>query len=223
MNAILASVTKTLPRSRPFTPPLPLQAIRLGVQRVESIDQVDFIKIGDYRCSFHDYIEFNSMEFGRNEEVFLPCKVPEQEPGLYTVSQRNKGPTGNAWKLTRVSFYHHSAGGYDFAVVPTIKSISSSKGSIKGQILTITGSGFSVKSTNEVKLGDTPCNVISQTSTEIVCELQARNDVNVPLQPFHSGLKWEYYANKKKITELTKRCNCHSSLGYDPPRSLSSI
>lgn len=57
--------------------------------------------------------------------------------------------------------------------MPNITALNSTSGSTNGNIIKISGTGFSDKmSNNVVKVANTPCTVKSSSFTEIVCELQ---------------------------------------------------
>ena len=166
-----------------------------GRQRVDSSNDVDFIKIGQERCDSSDQNEFEPITFSPHSDQGAPCNIPKLEAGYYNVSQRNKENTGLAQKLNTVPTYRLDGDAYDFSVVPQISSISNNVGSSQGQILTIQGSGFSTSGDNQVNLADTSCEILSQSSTEIKCELGARS-TSIPTQGYHSGLKLEVYPGK---------------------------
>jgi len=173
-----------------------------GRQRISSTSDIDYLKIGPLRCDKSNYVDIAEITFNSWDRVPIPCDVPsDHEAGYYTVSQRNKQATGHAKRLNSLPVYKDSNSSYDFAVVPRIDSISANSGSKEGQILNIKGSGFSKSGQNTVRLGDTPCNIISQDEREIVCELQPRAS-NPSTQGYHSGLKWEYYQGASSIATV---------------------
>lgn len=126
----------------------------------------------------------------------VPCFAGDAEPGYYNASgavTRYYGATmippyfvytapgsseSHGWinngKQFRsfVNAYSVNAQGdqiYMFEYTPAITGLSQSAGSMAGgHILTITGSGFSAKTgANKVEVGGIPCEVISETSTEV--------------------------------------------------------
>ena len=158
-----------------------------GRQRVDSSTDLDYFKIGDDRCDATDQNEFTPITFSPHSDQYAPCNVPKLEAGYYSVSQKNKENTGNAQKLNTVPTYRFNGEPYDFAIVPQINSISNNVGSAEGQIITIQGSGLSTSGNNQVNLADTPCEILSESSTEIKCELAPRTTPITP-QGYHSGL-----------------------------------
>lgn len=125
------------------------------------------VKIGQDRCDATDQNEFEPTTFSPHADQGAPCNIPKLEAGYYNVSQRNKENTGLAQKLNTLPTYRLDGDAYDFSVVPQVSSISNNVGSSQGQILTITGSGFSTSGDNQVNLADTSCEILSESSTEI--------------------------------------------------------
>lgn len=73
-----------------------------------------------------------------------------------------------------------------------------------GQIITISGKGFSEYGSNEVKLGDTSCKILSQTKTKIVCRLQQRSPSDTfAVQGWHSGLRWDFFQRTSSISSIS--------------------
>jgi len=176
-----------------------------GVERVSDPSEITYILIGSANCYFPDNPN-DPTEFEPSENSLVDCTTPANEPGYYNVSQRNGLNTGDAWIFDTVHNYKLSTNDYyDFVVIPQISSLSSNLGSYLGQIITITGSGFSSLSTNTVQFSDTNCVISSQTSTQIVCEVQ-RRDVAVTQTVYHSGLKREQFVgtNHLNIGSATK-------------------
>jgi len=48
-----------------------------GVQRVSSMDNIDYLKIGEFRCNFVDKIEYNPINFNPADDSPAPCDVPK--------------------------------------------------------------------------------------------------------------------------------------------------
>lgn len=100
---------------------------------------------------------------------------------------------------------------YNMAIMPIIDSISSSRGSRKGQILTIRGRGFSMNA-NIMKVSldhQLECNVINVTSVSIVCELKedvanlAINYKNITTFVGGSGADYrKYRLNGESVTQM---------------------
>ena len=69
-------------------------------------------------------------------------------------------------------FYLANGTQYNIASAPFIQSLNSNIGSRMGQILTITGAGFSTTAMqNTVSFNGLSCSMINSTSTQIICEL----------------------------------------------------
>jgi hypothetical protein len=165
-----------------------------GVQRVSTIEDIDFFKIGDLMCNLNVNNEYDPLTFGNNSDVQIPCGVPSNSPGLYSVSQRNLYNTGNAWKLKSATIYHYGKNQYyDFATIPRITSLSTNTGSKFGQKITVNGVGFATTG-NVVSLGGVVCDVVTETSTKIDCVLREVTSA-IPVQGYHSGLKWDVWYN----------------------------
>ena len=64
-------------------------------------------------------------------------------------------------------------------------------------------------------LGNTPCTIISESASQIVCELQERADATIDTQAFHTGLISEMYDQEDKIADVFSGANSN-------PTSVSS-
>ena len=166
-----------------------------GRQRITSSLDIDYVKIGDYRCDATGEDELDAITISSGSDQAAPCVVPSIESGYYSVSQRNLKNTGSAQKMNTLPTYRFNEDPYDFVILPKINSISNQGGSQEGQIITVTGSGFSSSGQNEVNLGGNQCTILSQSSTEIQCELPAVS-ASIPEQGYHAGLKYETFNNK---------------------------
>ena len=165
-----------------------------GKPVVSTSTDIDFIKIGDFRCDASDQNEFDAVTFssGNNQ---APCNVSTMlEAGYYPVTEKSKNNTGYAKVLNTAYNFKFDGEPYNFAVVPKISSISNNVGSSQGQIITVKGVGFSSSEQNSVSVASIPCTILSQSSTEIQCELQA-GTVSAD-QGYHAGLKLEYFFDK---------------------------
>jgi hypothetical protein len=103
---------------------------------------------------------------------------------------------------------------FEFTVLPTITAVSPSNGNIGGQYLTITGTGFSPKVTNNtVSVDGNNCHVTSATNDEIKCTLAAKSgvassllstDSNSQVNGYFSGagVKYERYVISTSIGNL---------------------
>ena len=66
-------------------------------------------------------------------------------------------------------------------MLPSIQSISFNKGSDNGQILTLSGKGFS-NTLNKIQVtaGNLPCSVVNSNIEKITCQVQAGATTNNP-------------------------------------------
>jgi hypothetical protein len=65
---------------------------------------------------------------------------------------------------------------FNFVVLPSVSSFTPTSGSLAGQQLTITGTGFSTNPANiTVTVDDINCDVVSSTVTSITCNLEQKN------------------------------------------------
>jgi hypothetical protein len=172
-----------------------------GQQRVATVMDIDYFKINDMSCTFKEKYEFSDPAISSYWPRSIPCTVPEITAGYYKVSQRTS-PFGYAQVYDTANIYKDVNTTYNFALIPEIISVSSNTGSVKGQILTINGKGFSANNNNKVMLGDVACSIISQSSVQIVCELQSRANTNIPTQSYHAGLKAEIFSGEALISKV---------------------
>jgi len=173
-----------------------------GAQRVATQEEVEYFKIGEYNCPFYDKIEFAEQDLSTWSPNNIFYDVPSLlTPGKYDVSSASQY-VGYAMKLQSASFWDiDTETTYDFVVMPSISDVSANEGSIKGQIITITGTGFAAEG-NVVQLADTNCEVIAESSTEITCILEERADATVDDQGYHAGLKQEFWNNLKSFDDM---------------------
>jgi hypothetical protein len=65
---------------------------------------------------------------------------------------------------------------FEFTVLPTIKSVSPNSGNQAGQLLTITGTGFSQRAqNNSVKVDGNDCKVTSVDNDVLKCTLEKKD------------------------------------------------
>ena len=87
---------------------------------------------------------------------------------------------------------------YDFRLVPAINEINSHLGSPQGQIIEISGTGFStIPSENKVTYGNSTCNVISCSEKLIRCKLEPLNKINGTHFVGGSGIKTYKFIGSK--------------------------
>jgi len=148
-----------------------------GVHRIMDLgdgrDLGDIIglKIGNNMCGRFDIAQ-DAINPNKNNNII--CKQSgRQEGGKYNVSEHVlPGYASNSKAMRKPSFINEY---YEFSVMPTILGVSSHSGSNLGDILTITGTGFSsIPSKVAVTVDNTPC-IVSVASTEsISCEISER-------------------------------------------------
>ena len=105
-------------------------------------------------------------------------------------------------------FFETSGNGYQTIVLPSILSLSTNSGTKFGQVLTITGVGFSTTaSENTVTVGGIACAVTSATSTTLTCDLAAGTPATLPLYEGSYGIIAEQYSTSGTYPDI------RSSLG----------
>lgn len=126
-------------------------------------DAGDFIGfwVGTELCDYFDIVQDTVPYGSRARMMCYQSKV--QEAGLYNVSEHvvagwsQKSPSLRKASLSNI-YYEHT-------VLPAISKVSSNQGSIHGQQLVISGTGFSNNKNNlTVKVGGVNCEVISSTT-----------------------------------------------------------
>lgn len=111
---------------------------------------------------------------------FIECTLPYEVPGG-TQESSIKSSIGDATKAQDSLGYTWAGDKYDIKIVPQIDGLSVNAGSIQGQRIVISGTGFSkFPSEVEVRVGGVPCQVLRSTITEIECEVDAQQ-TPVPL------------------------------------------
>jgi hypothetical protein len=143
--------------------------IDLGIDG-RTITDVRGLYIGSQMCSRFDIMEAN---INANSYQYITCQLPPtMEGGLYNVTEWVT--PGYAQKSPRMLSGSISQGvNYEYAVIPSITSISANSGSYLGALLTITGTGFSSNvSKLSIKAANIPCDVKSASATSITCQVQ---------------------------------------------------
>ena len=147
-----------------------------GVHRVVDYgngerDMGDFrgLYIGDSLCSMFDisqsYINYNGYKTVKCDQAAL------QEAGRYMVKEHVIA--GYAKKSYKMLKTENIGLDYEHTVLAAIDSISTHEGLIRGQDITITGTGFSANPSRiSISVDTVPCDVISSSITEITCHLQ---------------------------------------------------
>ena len=83
---------------------------------------------------------------------------------------------------------------FEFAALPTIKSISPSNGNLGGQIITISGTGFSqIAANNTVSVDGNNCAVSASTDQQITCTIAPKNNSLTSLLTTTSGSQQNGY------------------------------
>lgn len=169
-----------------------------GATRTSSVDDID-IKIGDYRGEVGDPGEYNSatLSIWSNQQR-VNYKAPEDlVAGYFNLTMTNQNDQSSGWRGTGKArmFPKQKAFptwkypyGYNFdstmtgkvfsvALLPSIRSISPSLGSIGGgTVVTITGSGFSkIGENNIVYVAGRACGILTSDHEEITCQTAAGN------------------------------------------------
>ena len=143
---------------------------------------VRHLKIGSDICNMFDVTQ-------PDDTSQLVCDQSSfQEAGHYNIEEdiKSKGIADNHFRLKRTSF--NKTANHQYTVMPNIKTVNSTSGSTNGNILQITGTGFSDKNANNlVKVANTPCNIVSSSLTEIVCELQSEVTGNSTILPTNTS------------------------------------
>jgi hypothetical protein len=97
-----------------------------------------------------------------------------QEAGTYKVTELVvPGYANNSKYMRRTSALPEEY--FEYTVLPTITTVSPNRGNLGGQHLTILGTGFSAKgSNNTITVDNNPCTITSATSNELKCTLAAK-------------------------------------------------
>jgi hypothetical protein len=107
---------------------------------------IDKMTIGDSICTYDDIrVEDEDSSYIRSGWTGHSCETSDLlEAGYYNVSMTTV--YGLAKKLSSNLYYNpNDKAIYEYAVIPKIESVSASSGSANGQIITISGKGFSSK------------------------------------------------------------------------------
>lgn len=174
----------------------------LGNDRV--LGDIKELKLGGDLCSrfdvFQDAIDANSNQYVKCMESSA------QVAGKYVVSEKvTPGRAINNPNLQRASL----DGGeyYEFAVLPTVTSVSPNNGNLGGQNITISGTGFSgIAKNNTVSVNGNDCKVTSSSETAISCTINTYDSSKSAKLPTNSssqqkgffsgaGLKYTRYGN----------------------------
>jgi len=139
-----------------------------GIHRVSNLGDglrdlgdVKAMLVGDMQCSRFDIKE---GPIQANNYETISCKLaPVQEAGKYSVREYVvPGYSTPAFFMRRSSFLREN---YHFALLSSVSSVFPKSGFIGGQILTISGTGFSTNYTmNSVSVDGNKCKVISSTN-----------------------------------------------------------
>ena len=114
-----------------------------------------------------------------------------QEAGRYTAKEHVN--VGYSWSNHFMRRTHFNTTYYEHTVLPGINSISPSSGYIYGNELTISGIGFPTdKARVSVSVEGVSCNVISSTSSEIVCNLEEKTTQTRKVEMENASLAQSY-------------------------------
>ncbi len=158
----------------------PGNTIRLrGVFRTKNQDDIYEIRIGNLICEKHEFA--NTRELSAWGLDYIDCQLPYEISGGAKQSAV-KSTIGDASKALDSLGYTWEGQPYDLKIVPQVDKISVNAGSIQGQRIVISGTGFSkFPKEIEVKVGGVPCTVLSSSLNEIECEVDPVN-APVPLE-----------------------------------------
>lgn len=156
------------------------QAVNLlGIHRItylgdgRDMGDVVKIKLGGDLCSRFDVVQAN---IPANSFAYIQCIASSlQVGGRYNVTEHLT--PGIAHKVASIRRPSLVEGEYfEFTSLPTITSISPATGNLGGQVITLSGTGFSgVLANNSVSVDGNNCEVKSATETSLVCILGAKN------------------------------------------------
>lgn len=151
-----------------------------GMHRITKIgdgqrDTGDVISmlIGDTQCGRFD---INQGPLSANMVGTISCNQAKiQEAGKYKVSEYLKpGYSAPGFKLRRTSNINED---FHYSVLPSISQINPSSGSVAGQQLTISGTGFSTDPSKlKVHVDGNTCDVKQSSITSITCNLGPKDD-----------------------------------------------
>ena len=169
----------------------------VGIPRFTSSDQIEDIRIGPFFCDREglDEVTYNPWDYNSR----FQCRVaPEMEAGYYNSTFKVKD---HGYSKNLPSFPSLSPSGqlYDFKCYPLINQVSSNVGSPNGQIIKISGNGFSQKENVVVIAGDHPCKVLASDLYGITCEVQSQS-LNQTIFTRGSGID-------KKVYDLGSQTN----------------
>ena len=145
----------------------------MGAPKFASSTQIEHIKIGPFICDRIGLDDVDYIVWDANS--LFNCRVaPEMEAGYYNSSFKVK-ERGFSRNLPSFPALSPSGQLYEFKCYPLVNNVSSNLGSPNGQVITISGNGFSpMKENVKVVAGDYPCNVLDSDLYQITCEVQSQ-------------------------------------------------
>ena len=151
----------------------------LGIHRIANLgdgrDMGDVVKIklGGELCSRFDVVQ---PQISPSNFAYISCMASSlQVGGRYNVSQHlTPGIANKVASIRRPSLVEGEY--FEFTSLPTITSVSPASGNLGGQVITLSGTGFSgVLANNSVSIDGNKCEVNSATEQQLTCTLAARN------------------------------------------------
>ena len=148
----------------------PGNVIRLrGVFRTKDQDDVYEIKIGKVICEKDEFA--NVRELSSWSLDYIECKLPYEISGGAQQASI-KSTIGDAQKALDSLGYDWNGESYDIKIIPLVEKVSVNAGSIQGQRILISGTGFSKFAGDiDVKVGGVNCRVLKASISEIECEV----------------------------------------------------
>jgi hypothetical protein len=175
-----------------------------------SSDGIKEVKIGDFHCSVSR--EDPTSMSSSNRYASFTCLVPDNiisNDYAMTVSAAQ----GTGFATSFVSALGFKVGfsqtKFNIRVHPTLDQISSNKGFVDGQILTLSGKGFGTNSSIvNIKYKNMKCNVIEITNTQLKCELEADPGTSTSVNFIGgAGLEQRLYSLNLSPSSLVGRTN----------------
>ena len=162
------------------------------------------------------YVEWDSNSL-------FQCRVaPEMEAGYYnsTFKVKNMGYSQNLPNFPSLNTLGQL---YDFKCYPLVNKVSSNVGSPNGQVIKISGNGFSPQKENVVvTAGDYPCKVLASDLYEITCEVQ-RQALNQKMFIRGPGVEKRVYNGSNFSSYLDLRTNVFQTNYWNKSLSLPLI
>jgi hypothetical protein len=155
---------------------VPNQLVKIKGRQLGHVDSINFVKVGDQHCQL--YNESSDAPF-QDSYYGLTCLLPEgsMKSGMYNITMStNYGGYGDMLVLPQALRINHRTGKIGVIdVAANTYSVEPTTGSLAGgQEIVIKGAGYSGEA--QVRVGGTPCTVISFSDGNILCKLSYRQD-----------------------------------------------